>query len=102
MINLEITFKTAAAFEVRFGAINGNAITIDDALSKTSRNPVENRIITAALDALRDEINNLATQVEKEVIQFDSYEEMVLQESPSTDVVYTITSTGDIYIFNGS
>ena len=34
--------------EVRFGAINGNAITIDSALSGTSTNPVQNKVIKAA------------------------------------------------------
>ena len=101
MINLEITFKTAVALEVRFGAINGNAINIDKALSTTSTNPVENRIITNALNALQAEVNSIANQITKEVVQVESYEELVATENPSTEVVYTITSTGDIYIFDG-
>lgn len=102
MIHLEITFNTTAALEVRFGAINGNAITIDSVLSKTSKNPVENRVIAAALEQLESEINNLANQTNKEVIQVATYEDLLATESPSTEVVYTITSTGDIYIWNGS
>lgn len=102
MIHLEVTFNTAAALEVRFGAINGNAINVDSELSKISRNPVENRVISRALESLRAEINNLATQITKEVVPVDSYEDLLSTESPSTEVVYTITSTGDIYIFDGT
>ena len=44
--------------EVLFGYINGNAIDVDAALSSTSTNPVQNKVINAAIEALKQQIEN--------------------------------------------
>ena len=46
--------------EVIFGAINGNALDVDSALSRTSTNPVQNKVIAAALDLLQRNIDAVA------------------------------------------
>lgn len=86
--------------EVRFGAINGNAITIDSALSGTSTNPVQNKVIKAALDALQNQINAIAAT--KEVVSVENAEALYDIENPSTEVVYITEDTGDLYIYDGS
>ena len=86
--------------EVRFGAINGNAITIDSALSGTSTNPVQNKVIKAALDALQNQINAIAAT--KEVVSVEDAEALYDIENPSTEVVYITEDTGDLYIYDGS
>ena len=43
--------------EVIFGAINGNALDVDSALSLTSTNPVQNKVIAAALECVNKEFN---------------------------------------------
>lgn len=88
--------------EVTFGAINGNAITIDSALSGTSTNPVQNKIIKAALTELQNQIANVASQIPKEVVAVEDYDALFDVESPSTEVVYITEDTGDLYIYNGS
>ena len=87
--------------EVRFGAINGNAITIDSALSGTSTNPVQNKVIKAALDALQNQISNIASQIPKEVVSVEDAEALYDIENPSTEVVYITEDTGEIYTYNG-
>ena len=86
--------------EVRFGAINGNAITIDSALSGTSTNPVQNKVIKAALDALQNQITAIAAT--KEVVSVENAEALYDIENPSTEVVYITEDTGDLYIYDGS
>ena len=46
--------------EVIFGAINGNALDVDSALSLTSTNPVQNKVIAAELDILQQNIDAVA------------------------------------------
>lgn len=87
--------------EVRFGAINGNAVTIDDALSPTSTNPVQNKIIAAALDAIAQQIESVAANVPKEVVSVEDYDALFDIETPSTEVVYITEDTGDLYTYNG-
>lgn len=87
--------------EVRFGAINGNAITIDDALSPTSTNPVQNKIIAAALDAIQQQIESVAANVPKEVVSVEDYDALFDIEDPSTEVVYITEDTGELYTYNG-
>ena len=87
--------------EVRFGAIDGNAITIDDALSKTSTNPVQNKIIAAALEALQQQISGIASEITKEVVSVANAEALYEIEDPSTEVVYITEDTGDLYIYDG-
>lgn len=87
--------------EVRFGAINGNAITIDSALSGTSTNPVQNKVIKAALDALQNQISNIASEIPKEVVSVEDAEALYDIENPSTEVVYITEDTGEIYTYNG-
>ena len=87
--------------EVRFGAINGNAVTIDDALSPTSTNPVQNKIIAAALDAIGQQIESIAANVPKEVVSVEDYDALFDIENPSTEVVYITEDTGELYTYNG-
>ncbi len=87
--------------EVRFGAINGNAITIDDALSPISTNPVQNKIIAAALDAIEQQIESVAANVPKEVVSVEYYDALFDIEDPSTEVVYITEDTGELYTYNG-
>lgn len=87
--------------EVRFGAINGNAITIDDALSPISTNPVQNRIIAAALDAIEQQIESVAANVPKEVVSVEDYDALFDIEDQSTEVVYITEDTGELYTYNG-
>lgn len=87
--------------EVRFGAIDGNAITIDYALSKTSTNPVQNKIIAAALEALQQQISGIASEITKEVVSVENEQALYEIEDPSTEVVYITEDTGDLYIYDG-
>lgn len=88
--------------EVKFGTINGNALTVDSALSLSSTNPVQNKIITAALNALQSQISNIASQIPKEVVAVEDADALYDVENPSTEVVYITQDTGDLYIYDGS
>lgn len=52
--------KRIAELEKNGGGSSGN-ITVDSALSKTSENPVQNKVITAEIDSLKESIENLPT-----------------------------------------
>lgn len=86
--------------EVRFGAINGNALNVDSALSTTSTNPVQNKIITAAINALQNQINNVASQITKEVVEVATYNNLLQIVNPESSKVYIVRATGDIYIWD--
>ena len=60
--------------EVIFGSVNGNAITVDSAMSNTSTNPVQNKVIKAALDALQRNIDAVAGSITKDVVEVETYE----------------------------
>ena len=88
--------------EVKFGTINGNAIDVDSALSLNSTNPVQNKIVTAALNTLQQQITDLSSQIPKEVVAVPTYDDLEDIENPSTEVVYITSDTGDLYIYDGS
>ena len=88
--------------EVKFGTINGNALTVDSALSLSSTNPVQNKIIAAALNALQQQISNIASQIPKEVVAVEDADALYDVENPSTEVVYITQDTCDLYIYDGS
>ena len=47
----------------REGAVSSILVTIDSSLSSTSTNPVQNKVITEGLLALRSDVNDLQRQV---------------------------------------
>lgn len=86
--------------EVIFGSINGNAIDVDSALSDTSTNPVQNKVIKAALDALQGNIDAVAGSITKEVVEVETYDDLAEIEDPQTDVIYVTTDTNKLYLYD--
>ena len=84
--------------EVIFGSINGNAIDVDAAMSDTSTNPVQNKVIKAALDALQRNIDAVAGSITKDVVEVETYDDLAEIEEPRTDVIYVTTDTNKLYL----
>ena len=86
--------------EVIFGSINGNAIDVDAAMSDTSTNPVQNKVIKAALDALQRNIDAVAGLITKDVVEVETYDDLAEIEDPRTDVIYVTTDTNKLYLYD--
>lgn len=86
--------------EVIFGAINGNALDVDSALSLTSTNPVQNKVIAAALDLLQRNIDAVAGSITKDVVEVATYDDLAYIEEPRTDVIYVTTDTNKLYLYD--
>ena len=86
--------------EVIFGAINGNALDVDSALSMTSTNPVQNKVIAAALDLLQRNIDAVAGSITKDVVEVATYDDLAEIEEPRTDVIYVTTDTNKLYLYD--
>lgn len=86
--------------EVIFGSINGNAIDVDAAMSDTSTNPVQNKVIKAALDALQRNIDAVAGSITKDVVEVETYDDLADIEEPRTDVIYVTTDTNKLYLYD--
>ena len=86
--------------EVIFGSINGNAIDVDAAMSDTSTNPVQNKVIKAALDALQRNIDAVAGSITKDVVEVETYDDLAEIEDPRTDVIYVTTDTNKLYLYD--
>ena len=86
--------------EVIFGSINGNAIDVDSALSDTSTNPVQNKVIKAALDSLQRNIDAVAGSITKEVVEVETYDDLAEIEDPRTDVIYVTNDTNKLYLYD--
>lgn len=86
--------------EVIFGAINGNALDVDSALSRTSTNPVQNKVIAAALDLLQRSIDAVAGSITKDVVEVATYDDLAEIEEPRTDVIYVTTDTNKLYLYD--
>lgn len=86
--------------EVIFGAINGNALDVDSALSLTSTNPVQNKVIAAALDLLQRNIDAVAGSITKDVVEVATYDDLAEIEEPRTDVIYVTTDTDELYLYD--
>ena len=86
--------------EVIFGAINGNALDVDSALSRTSTNPVQNKVIAAALDLLQRNIDAVAGSITKDVVEVATYDDLAKIEEPRTDVIYVTTDTNKLYLYD--
>lgn len=86
--------------EVIFGAINGNALDVDSALSRTSTNPVQNKVIAAALDLLQRNIDAVAGSITKDVVEVATYDDLAEIEEPRTDVIYVTTDTNKLYLYD--
>lgn len=63
--------------EVIFGAINGNALDVDSALSLTSTNPVQNKVIAEELDLLQRNIDDAVAGLHAFTIDFQDTREIV-------------------------
>lgn len=83
--------------EIRFGPINGNAITIDNELSITSDNAIANKPVALALK----EINDKLSQVPQEVVSVADYNALTAITDPKTSVVYITEDTQDIWVWDG-
>lgn len=83
--------------EIKFGPINGNAITIDKNLSEVSGNAIANSAVTKALK----ELNNKLSQVPQEVISVADYNALTAITDPQTSVVYITEDTQDIWVWDG-
>lgn len=86
--------------EVIFGSINGNAIDVDAAMSDTSTNPVQNKVIKAALDALQRNIDAVAGSITKDVVEVETYDDLADIGEPRTDVIYVTTDTNKLYLYD--
>lgn len=86
--------------EVIFGAINGNALDVDSALSLTSTNPVQNKVIAAALDLLQRNIDAVAGSITKDVVEVATFDDLAEIKEPRTDVIYVTTDTNKLYLYN--
>ena len=51
--------KDIALIKALGGGVSGGSVTADSELSDTSTNPVQNRVVKSALDALSEEIGNI-------------------------------------------
>lgn len=100
--------------EVIFGAINGNPISVDDALDTTSTNPVENRVVAAAIAAINNALNHVQDELdEKEVVSYstktaiDTYIQTLLDEGTTAEIeaakdkLYYAEDTNILYKFDG-
>lgn len=101
--------------EVIFGAINGNPISIDNALDTTSTNPVENRVIAAALAEVMNTINHVQDELDdKEVENFetkaalDAYIQDLIDDEDQDAIdaaqekLYYAADTNTLYKFDGT
>lgn len=86
--------------EVIFGSINGNAIDVDAALSSTSTNPVQNKVINAAIEALKQQIENIAGSITKDVVEVETYDDLADIENPTSEVIYATTDTNKLYLYD--
>lgn len=86
--------------EVIFGAINGNALDVDSALSRTSTNPVQNKVIAEAIDLLQRNIDAVAGSITKDVVEVATYDDLAEIEEPRTDVIYVTTDTNKLYLYD--
>lgn len=84
--------------EIRFGPINGNAITIDKNLSEVSGNAIANSAVTKALK----ELNNKLSQVPQEVVSVVDYNALIAISNPSKSVVYITEEPKEIWTWNGT
>lgn len=88
--------------EVRFGAINGNALTVDSALSETSENPVQNKVISREVKSIREELDAIAGTATKDVIEVETYDDLADIEEPSSEVIYITADTSKLYLYDAS
>jgi hypothetical protein len=101
--------------EITFGIINGNPISVDSQLDTTSTNPVENRVIAAAIAEIQNSINHAKDELDdKEVIIYatktalDKYiEELIADEDQekidaATEKLYYAENTNTLYKFDGT
>lgn len=86
--------------EVIFGSINGNAITVDAAMSSTSTNPVQNKVINAAIEALQQQLENIAGSITKDVVEVATYDDLSEIENPTSEVIYATTDTNKLYLYD--
>lgn len=84
--------------EIKFGPINGNAITIDKNLSEVSDNAIANSAVTKALK----ELNNKLSQVPQEVVSVADYNALIAIGNPSKSVVYITEEPKEIWTWNGT
>ena len=84
--------------EIKFGPINGNAITIDDKLSLASGNAIANKVVTEAIN----ELNNKLSQVPQEVVSVADYNALLGIADPRESVVYITEDTQDIWVWDGT
>lgn len=82
--------------EIKFGAINGNSVTIDNALSATSTNPVQNKVIYEALQTLA---NNVPP---KDVISVADRNALSQITEPDTSAIYITENDNHLYVWTGT
>ena len=73
-----------------------DVISIDSALSTTSENPVQNKVVTKAINGLKASVNTLYTQVGELGEKVDGYDKAIAEALKKSDAavetVQTITA----------
>lgn len=74
----------------------GSDIVVDNVLSETSENPVQNKVVTKAINGLKASVNTLYTQVGELGEKVDSYDKAIAEALKKSDAavetVQTITA----------
>ena len=112
-----------ASIEGLDDALNRAVVTVDDALSATSENPVQNKVVKAALDGkaatvhFHDEyagygdIADLQAQIDllaqrepaaREVVTVATADDLDEIEEPSTEVIYKTLDESKLFLWNGT
>lgn len=72
------------------------SIEVDDALSTTSTNPVQNKVVTSAINGLKDSVKALSQSVEQLEEKVDGYDDAIsdaiAKSNSAAESVQTITS----------
>lgn len=72
------------------------SIEVDDALSTTSTNPVQNKVVTKAINGLKDSVKALSQSVEQLEEKVDGYDDAIsdaiAKSNSAAESVQTITS----------
>lgn len=55
--------RTDSSYDVEWATVGGGGVTVDDALSTTSENPVQNKVITSNLNSLSSSVTNIDNRV---------------------------------------
>lgn len=74
---VHLQFRANMGINIPSGGNGGSDIIVDDALSETSKNPVQNKVVTEAINGLKDSVKSLTKSVEELGGKVDGYDESI-------------------------